>query len=100
MLHNEDPGDLPRGWESGTLTFISPLVILLAENMEDIYGPTGWKARLVRFTGKKKLALSRAIRTMGHDGIVTVGRYHHGSAVSSDTREIVDLRMGPMERPR
>lgn len=84
LLHNEDPGDLPRGWQSGTVTLRSPLVIPLTGDPDKIYGPLGWKARLRDAIGKTGRALSSDLIRRGYDGIVTVdsGGY---------TREIVIL---------
>lgn len=84
-MHNEDPGTLARGWETGFVTLQSPLVILLSGDQDAIYGSTGWKARLHAATGKKRRALSADLARRGYDGIVTVdgGGY---------TREIVVLK--------
>jgi len=86
MLHNDDPRPT-RGWVTGEQTFECPLVIPLSGDPEEIYGPTGWKARLHQATRKKGAALSRHLESLGYDGIVTVDP--HG-----DTREIVALRRG------
>lgn len=82
-IENENPGDLPRGWEKTTLTFKNPLVLRLSLD-QDVYGPQGWKARLVAEYHKKGKALACHLRKLGHDGIVTVD-------ADGYTREIVDL---------
>ncbi len=82
LLH--DPGSPPPSrWETGTVTFKSPLVIPLTGDRAAIYGPAGWKARLHAATGKKGAALSRYLAAQGFDGIVTVDAY--------GTSEIIDL---------
>jgi hypothetical protein len=85
LLHNESPGDLARGWETGLVSLRSPLVIPLSGDPNAIYGPQGWKARLGAATKKKGRALSAELVRRGYDGIVTVddGGY---------TREIVLLK--------
>jgi hypothetical protein len=84
FLHNHDPDRTPpSGWQTGTVTFRSPLVIKLSGDPDEIYGSTGWKARLHGTTGKKGAALSRHLAKT-YDGIVTVDD-------QGDTREIVDL---------
>jgi hypothetical protein len=80
LLHN--PTHVPPGWQSGTVTFRSPLVIALSTDPDRIYGASGWKARLVEATGKKGAALSRHLAKT-YDGIVTVD--------GGNTAEIVDL---------
>ena len=66
-----DPRRLPPGWIHGEVTFRSPIV--LWAGMYDYQGDEGWKARLsAAYSGKKKLALSKAILRSGHDAIVTV----------------------------
>lgn len=91
MVHNEDPGDLAPGWETGIAEFRAPLVLALTLD-EDIYGPNGWKARLSRAAGGKKgKRLSCFLRSQGYDGIVTCGEYTHAGRTTRDTREIVDL---------
>lgn len=83
LLHDPDPKRPPdRGWEKGMVTFRSPLVIPLTGDPNSIYGPDGWKARLVAATKKRGAALSRYLAKT-FDGIVTVDS--HG------TSEIVDL---------
>lgn len=83
LLHNPDPDrSPPTRWETGTVTFKSPLVIPLSGDRDAIYGPIGWKARLRDATGKKGAALSRYLAKR-FDGIVTVDAY--------GTSEIVDL---------
>ena len=84
LLHNYDPKrEPPRGWQTGTITFRSPLVIALSGDPDKIYGPKGWKARLRDATGKRGAALSRQLAKT-YDGIVTVD--HTGA-----TSEIIDL---------
>lgn len=91
MLHNEDPGEVPRRWETGLVTFENPLVIRLSLD-ENIYGPLGWKARLRDVYKATGLKLTRKLLAEGYDGIVTVGEYQG----VRDTREIVDLT--PLKR--
>lgn len=84
MLHNEDPQSIP-GWESGEVTFECPLVMALNTNYPDeIYGPNSWKSALYEAFGAKGGALSRKLRALGYDGIVT-------TIGSDETREIVAL---------
>lgn len=96
LLHNPDPDDLPRGWEAGSLSFESPLVLVfnVAPRPDDpIYGPWSWKARLYDHYRKRREALARAVVADGFDGIVTVEIVLMGSRRGTpiDTREIVDL---------
>lgn len=86
IIHNPEPGDLPARWEAGVAEFHCPLVIPLSADPEQIYGPRGWKATLARHFKAKGRTLSRKLRGLGYDGIVTV---HDGG-----TREIVDLEPG------
>jgi hypothetical protein len=91
LLHNPDPGDLPRGWIRGIARFHSPLVMVFLASedpTEPIYGENSWKARLHRHYRKSRAALSRAIKADGFDAVVTV-EMHNGKPL--DTREIVDL---------
>lgn len=84
LLHNHDPKrEPPRGWQTGTITFRSPLVIALSGDPDQIYGPKGWKARLRDATGKRGAALSRHLAKT-YDGIVTVDN-------TGATSEIIDL---------
>jgi len=84
LLHNPEPGRTPpRSWETGMVTFKSPLVIPLSGDPAAIYGPKGWKARLRKATGKVGAALSRYLARR-FDGIVTVDS-------DGGTSEIVDL---------
>lgn len=87
LLHNEDPGDLARGWETGLVSLTSPLVVPLTGDPSAIYGPEGWKARLSAATGKRGRALSADLIRRGYDGIVTVDQDGY-------TREIVLLKPG------
>lgn len=87
LLHNEDPGDLARGWETGVVALKSPLVLPLTGDPSAIYGPEGWKARLSSATGKRGRALSADLVRRGYDGIVTVDQDGY-------TREIVLLKPG------
>jgi len=85
MVHNEDPGDVPRGWETGTHRFENPIVMRWGTTTGE---PHGWKHRLSSaFGGKKGKALSAALRRRGHDGIVTVDEFQG----QPDVREIVAL---------
>ena len=88
MLHNPEPGDLPRKWEAGEVDFRKPLVLrMVSSGSDEIFGPLGWKARLSQaFGGKKGKQLTCHLRKLGYDGIVTCD----GDAY---TREIVDLRV-------
>lgn len=89
MLHSLD-GRAVRGWESGVVTFQSPLVIAFNAGRDGVmYDETSWKARLHRIYGVAGLALSRKIRKDGYDGIVTVALQ---DGEPGDTREIVDLQ--------
>lgn len=83
LLHNHAADKLPIGWQAGTITFRSPLVIPLSGDPNRIYGPHGWKERLHEATGKKGAALSRHLAKT-YDGIVTVDE-------AGGTTEIVDL---------
>lgn len=91
MLHNPDPGRLSRGWEAGEITFHKPLVIPLTGDRNAIYGPEGWKASLHGATGKKGVELTRHLRELGYDGIVTVDSDGY-------TREIVDMTRAPLAK--
>lgn len=85
MIHNEDPGDLPRKWETGIVTFRCPLVLKFnTKYPEEIYGPHSWKVALHQHYGLKGRALSRKLLKLGYDGIVT-------TIGSNETREIVLL---------
>lgn len=92
MIHNEEPGDVARGWEAGEVSFERPLVIELTTDGE-VYGPNGWKARLQRTYGATGAELSRRMLDEGWDGIVTASRFTDiNGRVYRETREIVDLR--------
>jgi hypothetical protein len=84
MVHNENPGDLSRNFESGEITFYRPLVLKFNPVDHSSYDENNWKFRLHKYYRKKGKALSMAIRQDGYDGIVTVGRGPYAS-------EIVDL---------
>jgi hypothetical protein len=88
LLHNEEPGDLARDWETGLVRFAAPLVIPFNACERGAYDECSWKAKLVAAYHRRGLALSRALLREGFDAIVTVGT-HHGQPM--DTREIVDL---------
>lgn len=90
LLHNEDPGDIARGWETGLVRFASPLVIPFNASDTGAYDESSWKAKLVANYRRRGEALSRALVRDGYDAVVTVGT-HRGQPV--DTREIVDLSM-------
>jgi hypothetical protein len=106
MLHNENPGELARGWETGFVHFERPLVISFnIPRTSPHYDETSWKARLARVYGATGADLSRLLLADGWDGIVTVGEYEWQGKVSCDTREIVDLTpflhvKNPSELPR
>jgi len=88
MLHLEGDYDAPRGWSTGTISFKNPIV--LRDTLDSqIYGPNGWKARLMReMGGKKGRALTAALLSVGHDGIVTVT----STRGLQSTMEIVSLK--------
>ena len=101
MVHNETPGDLAHGWETGIVSFQRPLVLWLTTDPDRIYGPGSWKARLAAAYQATGADLTRALLADGYDSIVTVGRYqdHRGHRPPVlDTREIVDLRV-PLRNP-
>ena len=83
MLHKYPASKPTRGWVTGTIRFRKPLVLALGSS--DIYGPSGWKARLSSAFGAKGAALSTRLRAHGYDGIITC-------ASSTETSEIVALR--------
>jgi hypothetical protein len=85
MVHNPTPGDLPRGWEAGSVHFKNPLVVPFNTSGEIRYDDSSWKAQLHRALGGRGKALSCKVAARGHDGIVTVDGDGRG------TREIVDL---------
>jgi len=90
VVHNEDPGDLARGWDAGIMALQSPLVLAFNEIPGQLYDETSWKAVLrdtYRATGRK---LSRRLLADGYDGVVTVMLNDKGRPL--DTREIVALR--------
>lgn len=86
MVHNEDPGPdaAASGWETGQITFQSPLVIKFNPDNDVSYDEHSWKASLYRHYGKTGKQLSQAIKADGYDGIVTVG-------MGPYAKEIVDL---------
>ena len=84
LLHNPNPGDIPKGWETGEVTFNNPLVLQLTTDEQHIYGEGGWKAQLHRAYKRKRSALSCKLKAEGFDGIVTCDNDGY-------TREIVDL---------
>lgn len=97
MLHNthntkeEDKESyIKAGWEFGEITFKSPLVIALSNDLDksglpqNIYGKLGWKQRLVDYYNSKGKELTNKLIKDGYDGIVTTSPY--------DTREIISLR--------
>lgn len=68
------------GFEYGKITFNNPLVLDFKNT-----GHGGWKTDLSnRFGGKKKKALSNAIKKAGYDAVVTIDE-------SGNIREIVNL---------
>lgn len=85
LLHNPDPGDIPSGWETGTVHFKHPLVVWFNKKPGGYYDEDSWKAQLQQHYKRQGLALSRAIVRDGYDGVVTV------MPGTGDTREIVDL---------
>lgn len=92
LLHNPNPGQLPRGWERGVAHFRNPLVVPLNSVPDErIYGEHSWKAELHRAFGKTGKSLSRALAKKGYDAVVTVTLGPRGKPI--DTREIVDLTM-------
>lgn len=86
MLHNPNPGDLPRDWMQGVVHFESPLVIPFNLAPGELYDKNSWKMQLVNRYKKRGRALSRAIAKSGYDAVITV-------MPGGDTREIVDLTM-------
>lgn len=78
--------DMPH-MEHGIAKFTNPYVIEWGEG----YGrPGNWKNVLShRFGGKTGMALSKAIKEEGYDGIVTISETKDGEKYTS---EIVDLR--------
>lgn len=91
MLHNEEPGQVSPVWETGVVTFQKPLVLKLSLD-DNIYGPTGWKARLRDAYGATGVELSRRLLADGWDGIITVAEFVDAQGrAHMDTREIVDL---------
>ncbi len=100
MLHQEEPGDVARRWETGVVRFDRPLVIWFNTDPDPerfvYYSEHSWKARLAKHYGLTGVDLSRALLADGYDAIVTVGRYQDPRgrrAPIFDTREIVDLRV-------
>jgi len=80
---------LPTGWSRGTVVLERPLVLVESFDVDHIYGPTGWKARLATVTGKRRKALTRRLMALGFDSIVAVrSDPKHGDS----TTEIVVLR--------
>lgn len=67
-------------WEQGEVTFQNPLVLKFEEA-----DATNWKDALSKQYGKTGKSLTDAIRSEGHDGIITYDRY--------GTQEIVDLSL-------
>ena len=85
MLHNPDPGDLPPGWEAGTVHFHNPLVILFNTRRGGYYDSESWKMKLHKHYRRQGAALTRALIADDYDGVVTV------MPGTGDTREIVEL---------
>lgn len=86
MIHNPDPGELPRGWEQGEVRFENPLVLWFNLRPGQYYDDGSWKKLLSKhYGGKRGLQLSKAIVRSGHDAVITV------MPGAMDTREIVDL---------
>lgn len=83
VIHSEDPGDLPRRWETDVVTLHCPLVIRFNTEPDEVYGLHSWKARLHRHFGAAGRRLSAKLRRAGYDGVVT--------ADEDGTREIVLL---------
>lgn len=79
--------ELPRGWERGAVHFQAPLVLWFAPAGEWSYGPEDWKHRLTAITKKRRGRLSRFLRSIGIDAIVTVVKVRG----ELSTSEIVDL---------
>lgn len=86
MLHVPNPEKRPRGWETGTVRFESPLVLFFNTHPGAYYDSGSWKAQLNQHYRKRGMALTRALLEQGYDGIVTV------MPDADETREIVDLR--------
>jgi len=85
MLHNPNPGALPRGWTAGTVRFENPLVIWFNAVRGAYYDDQSWKMRLHKHYRRQGAALARALHRDGYDGIVTV------MPGTDDTREILEL---------
>jgi hypothetical protein len=82
-------------WTFGWAEFTCPLVLSFttasSDSMEPLYGPSGWKARLVDHYELTGAELTAALRADGYDGIVTVWVGYKGPAY---TKEIIDLTGG------
>ncbi len=111
MIHNEDPGEVARGWESGVVTFENPLVIAFNYDPDDepgsassgiAYDDTSWKVRLSQHHGGATgVKLSKLLLADGWDGVVAVNLWIGSDGeLRSETREIVDLRPAKTWRPR
>lgn len=87
LLQGSAGGPETPGWERGTVTFKSPLVIAFNTDPDPprLYNETSWKQVLADHFGLRGDALSRALMAQGYDGIVTV------SVRPAHTKEIVDL---------
>lgn len=88
MGHDTTNGKYPiPGFEYGTISFKNPLVLDFKTT-----GHGGWKTDLSnQFGGKKKKALSNAIKKAGYDAVVTVDE-------NGSIREVVNLN-GQKETP-
>lgn len=68
MTIAEKGSTVPKGWETGEISFKNPLIIEWASPR-----PGGWKTNLSKmFGGKTGKALSQEIANNGYDGIITV----------------------------
>jgi len=91
MIHNPEPGDLPRRWEKGEVCFKKPLVLEFNEDPGGGYDAKSWKVWLHDKYKRKGRALSKHLRCrLGYDGIVTVKAGVLGRGATW-TAEIVDL---------
>jgi hypothetical protein len=86
VLSDDDPSaPLARGWVRGRIAIDSPLVIEWNVSGSGRYDEGSWKAALRRELDAGGEALSRKLRRLGYDAIVTVDE-------DGRTSEIVLLR--------
>jgi hypothetical protein len=92
MVHQENVDHLVPGWEKGTASFASPLVLGLNSAETGRYDEHSWKAALAGALGVTGRDLTTVLLGLGFDGIVTVERARRNGEL--ETREIIDLKMG------